>query len=114
MVYNNMTSRYDELNERISSRFVPDEVHRPNLEPTPISTKYMRGSCDLVKPNPISKFAQSIDLETEFRGQDRAKYRTFVPNITNTTSYSANYPSVSSTDFHISTSRKITDEFRNK
>ncbi len=110
-----MSSRYDELNERISSRFVPYEIHHPNLEPTPISTKYLFGlPRDLVKTNSISKFAQSIDLDTEFRGQDRIKYRTFVPNITNTTSYLSNYPMVFSTDFHISTSRKITDEFRKK
>jgi hypothetical protein len=90
-------SRYDELNERISARFVPDEPLRPNFDPIPISTKYydVRGQTtqprDLANYNddpaffptnargPITRFVQAIQLDTELRGQDRNTYRQFIP-----------------------------------
>ena len=90
-------SRYDELNERISARFVPDEPLRPNFDPIPISTKYydVRGQTthprDLANYNddpaffptnargPITRFVQAIQLDTELRGQDRKTYRQFIP-----------------------------------
>ncbi len=90
-------SRYDELNERISARFVPDEPLRPQFEPIAIPTKYydVRGNRapprDLANYNddpaffptnargPIMRFVKAIQLDTELRGQDRNTYRKFIP-----------------------------------
>jgi hypothetical protein len=129
------SSRYDELNERINARFVPDEPLRPNFDPIPISTKYydVRGNRapprDLANYNddpvffptnargPITRFVQAIQLDTELRGQDRKTYRQFIPAMYTgyadaTTPNLANYKApISSTvgstvEFNISTSRR--------
>jgi hypothetical protein len=38
--YSGQQDRVDELNERIFSRYVPDNSLRPNYDPRPVSTKY--------------------------------------------------------------------------
>jgi hypothetical protein len=38
--YSGQQDRVDELNERIFSRYVPDNNLRPNYDPRPVSTKY--------------------------------------------------------------------------
>ena len=77
--YCGQQDRVDELNTRIQSRFVPDNVLRPNYDPRPVSTKYaLFPTIDRKIPSKEylgtseainSPFIRNIDTETILRNQ---------------------------------------------